>query len=178
MKKLARVFEYAVNALFAIAGITTIAMMVHVVADVSAKYLFNAPIWGTLETVAGYYMVVVVFLPLAYVARNEGHIIVELFTSRLRKRTVAGFEVIVGSLSFAFMCLFTWKTAQEALSRTIQGEVWDIADGSMVIWPSRWLLPIGAGMLTLCVLISLINNIRHVSSRTIELPDNATKVDP
>ena len=178
MKKLGRLLENAVNVLFALAGITTIAMMVHVVADVSAKYLFNAPIWGTLETVAGYYMVVVVFLPLAYVARGEGHIIVELFTSRLRKRTVAGLEVIVGSLSFAFMCLFTWKTAQEALSRTIQGEVWDIADGSMVIWPSRWLLPIGAGMLTLCVLTSLIGNIRHLLGGDSELSNNATRPNP
>ena len=163
MKKLELGLDYATNISFAVAGIATIVMMVHVVADVSGKYLFNSPIWGTLETVSGYYMVMVVVLPLAYVARNEGHIIVELFTSRLPKRAIAGVEVTVGCLSFGFMSLLTWKTAQEAWFRTIQGEVWDIADGSMIIWPSRWLLPIGAGVMTLCVLFQLIQNIKYVS---------------
>jgi TRAP-type C4-dicarboxylate transport system permease small subunit len=165
MQKSERFLVHVSNALFVVAGITTLAMMVHVVADVSAKYLFNAPIWGTLETVSGYYMVILVFLPLGHVVRNEGHIIVELFTGRLSARSIAGLETVVGCLSFAFMCLFTWKTGEEALFRTFQGEVWDIADGSMIIWPSRWVLPIGAGIMTCLLLFEIIRNIKRVSKK-------------
>ena len=65
------------------AGILIILMMIHVAVDVFCRIVLNAPLYGTLEIVAGYYMVAVVFLPLAYVSGGEGHIFIELFTSKL-----------------------------------------------------------------------------------------------
>ena len=165
MRKLEKLLERPIYWLFALAGFVTIAMMLHVVADVFSKHFFNTPIWGTLETVSGYYMVIVVFFPLAYVARTEGHIIVELFTRNLPPRKLARLDGVIGIITFLFMLLFTWLTGEEAIRRTIQGEVWDIADGNMIIWPSRWVLPIGAAAMTAYVLIRVIKDFRQAADK-------------
>ena len=165
MRKLEKLLEQPINALFWLAALVTIIMMLHVVADVVGKQFFNTPIWGTLETVSGYYMVIVVFLPLAYVARTEGHIIVELFTRNLPPRKLARLDGAIGIVTLLFMGLFTWLTGLEAVTRTIQGEVWDIADGNMIIWPSRWVLPIGAAIMTAYVLIRVIKDFRQAAGK-------------
>ena len=165
MRKLEKLLEQPINWLFWLAALVTIVMMLHVVADVIGKQFFNTPIWGTLETVSGYYMVIVVFLPLAYVARTEGHIIVELFTRNLPPRKLARLDGAIGIVTLLFMGLFTWLTGLEAVTRTIQGEVWDIADGNMIIWPSRWVLPIGAAIMTAYVLIRVIKDFRQAADK-------------
>ena len=78
MSFLARLLDKSTDATSAIAGVFVVVMMLHIVADVLAKWLFNYPIVGTLEIVANYYMVALIFLPLAYVQRAGGHIIVEV----------------------------------------------------------------------------------------------------
>ena len=55
-------------------------MAVHVIADVSARYLFNQPLPGTIEIVSLYYMVAVIYLPVAYVQSRRQHIVVTQFT--------------------------------------------------------------------------------------------------
>ena len=165
MRKLEKLLEQPINWLFWLAALVTMIMMLHVVADVIGKQFFNKPIWGTLETVSGYYMVIVVFLPLAYVARTEGHIIVELFTRNLPPRKLARLDGAIGIVTLLFMGLFTWLTGLEAVTRTIQGEVWDIADGNMIIWPSRWVLPIGAAIMTAYVLIRVIKDFRQAADK-------------
>ncbi len=67
METIRKLIERPANWLIAFACFVTIVMMFHIVADVFAKYAFNSPIEGTIETVAGYYMVAVVFFPFAYV---------------------------------------------------------------------------------------------------------------
>lgn len=165
MRKLEKLLERPINALFWLAAIVTIIMMLHVVADVIGKQFFNTPIWGTLETVSGYYMVIVVFIPLAYVSRTEGHIIVELFTRHLPPRKLARLDGIVGIVTLLFMGLFTWLTTLEAIGRTVQGEVWDIADGNMIIWPSRWMLPIGGAAMTAYLLFRVIKDFRQAAGK-------------
>ncbi|MDP6645502.1 MAG: TRAP transporter small permease subunit, partial [Rhodospirillales bacterium] len=80
MRKLEKLIDSPSNWLVAVAGISTMMMMLHVTTDIVTKFVFNYQIEGTIEFVASYNMVIIVFLPLAYVAAHEGHIIVELFT--------------------------------------------------------------------------------------------------
>src|SRR3546814_16577296 len=65
-----------------------LAMVLHIVADVMARYLFNQPLAGTIEVVSNWYMVGVAFLPLAYVQWHREHLIVELFTQNSSARTL------------------------------------------------------------------------------------------
>lgn len=80
MNSLDRMLRIPIDAAAVIAGLSIIVMMMHIVADVTGRYLLGTPISGTTEIVSGYYMVAAVFLPLAYVARTEGHIAVELYS--------------------------------------------------------------------------------------------------
>jgi hypothetical protein len=55
------------NLLLAIGAAIITLMALHVIADVSCRYLLNQPLPGTIEIVSLYYMVAVIYLPLAYV---------------------------------------------------------------------------------------------------------------
>lgn len=136
-------------------------MMLHISADVAARLLLNAPIDGTLETIEYYYMVMVVFLPFGYVTRGEGQIIVELFTRAMAPRSLARLEVLVGLVTLVFMGLFTWNTADEAVTKTLLGEFREMGDKSYVVWPSRWILPAGCAVMMLAVVLRLGEDIRR-----------------
>lgn len=138
----------------------TILMMLHIVADVVAKHFFNSPLEGTIETVAGYYMVAVVFLPFAYVAYTEGQIIVELFTRGLSLRNQMRLDGFLGIATFIYMAIFSWKTIEEAVFRTAQLEIWETGTSEIPIWPSRWIIAIGCLVMTAYVLYRLIRDFR------------------
>ncbi len=160
MDTIRRLIERPANWLIAFACAVTVVMMLHIVADVFAKYAFNAPIEGTIETVAGYYMVAVVFFPFAYVACTEGHIVVELFTRGLSKLTLKRLDGIIAIATFLYLAVFTWKTVEEAVLRTAQLEIWETGTSMIPIWPSRWLIPIGCGVMAAYVLYRLIRDLR------------------
>ena len=52
-------------------------MMMHVTVDAAGRTLFNHPFAGTTEIVSAYYMVAVAYLPWAWIARNDQHIVAE-----------------------------------------------------------------------------------------------------
>jgi TRAP-type C4-dicarboxylate transport system permease small subunit len=160
VEKIRKLIERPADALVALACLISIMMMLHIVADVFAKYLFNSPIDGTIEWVASYYMVALVFFPLAYVAYDEGHIIVELFTRRLSPGKLLRLDGIVAIVTFAYMAVFTWKTAEEAVFRTAQLEIWETGSQNIPVWPSRWMIPIGCGVMAAYVLYRLVRDLR------------------
>ena len=111
------------DALAAVAGVLILVMMVHVTADVFGRLAFSAPINGTLEIVAGYYMVAVVFLPLAHVSRGEGHIFIELFTRKLPFRVRSWMDAGAAVLTFGYIAVMAWQCAIEAIIQTEGGEL-------------------------------------------------------
>ena len=160
MGKLGRLINGPSSLLANLSMVVVTIMMVHVVADVSMKYLFNSPIHGTLEIVAAYYMVAVVFLPLAHATRHGGQIIVELFTRGMSVRNVRRLDGAVGVLGAAYLAMFTWQTFNEAVRRTRGGEMWETAEDLVAVWPSRWLLPLGFAIASLYLLHRAIEDLR------------------
>ena len=130
-----------------------ILMMLHIVIDVAGKYLLNAPIPGTIEIVSAYYMVGVLFLPLGEVARRRDHIYVELFTRGLSPRALTRLDRAIAFVGAASMGLVAWLTTLEAIDKTQRGEMWETADSLITIWPSRWILPVGAAVMAIYMLI-------------------------
>lgn len=143
-----------------IGGIAMVLMMLHIVADVVTKYLFNDPIDGTTEIVAAYYMVAVVFLPVAYVTIMEGQLIVELFTGWMSNRLLSLLNGFAGFVSLAYLLFIVYYTGAEAVRRTIEGEAWETSVELVAVWPSRWMLPIGLAAMALYVLIEAVRNLR------------------
>jgi TRAP-type C4-dicarboxylate transport system permease small subunit len=159
------------NFLAAVAAFLIVLMMFHVTFDVIGKFFFNQPIEGTIEYVAAYYMVGIIFLPLAYVSRGEGQIRVDLFTQKLTGRKLGILEGIVGLCTLLYLGVFVWRTTISAVEKTIQGEMWESSVDYVAVWPSRWFLPVGTAVMTLFVLIRVFQNFQG-KTRPIVYTDN------
>ncbi|MGX1306366.1 TRAP-type C4-dicarboxylate transport system permease small subunit [Amorphus suaedae] len=153
-----------------VAGVTVLLMMLHVTTDVLTKYLLNMPIVGTLEIVSHYYMVAAIFLPLAAVERRRGHLFVELFTAKLAPRAILGLDAMGCLLGVIFAGSITWMSTIEALRRTRSGEIIDAVYYTIPIWPTRWLVPLGAGLLALMWLLHGVIYLRRIGERNPEVP--------
>lgn len=144
--------------LMLIGGIALVLMMTHVFADVLGKNLFNAPVPITLEMASAYYMVAVVFLPMAMVERNNGHINVELLYSALPRAGRRLLELIGNLLGFIFFALMTWRTWLTAVKKFEDSEFL-MGEYSVIIWPSRFLVPIGIGLITVLLILKTIRSV-------------------
>jgi hypothetical protein len=57
--------------------------------------------------------------------------------------------------------LLTWYNAVEAWRRTVEGEVWEISAGYLIVWPARWVVPLGCGVMGAYI---LLRSLRQLSS--------------
>lgn len=151
---------WGARALIGLAALNLVAMMVHVIADVVMKYMFVAPIPGTAEIVAYYYMVAAVFLPLPMVELGNKAISVDLFWMRYPgwMQRVTLFSAYL--LTVAFFVILARQTGIDAMRAYAKG---DLVEGivPVLIWPGRFMLPASfwfaagvAGLRALQVLVS------------------------
>lgn len=155
MRGIESIIHKTASVLAVIGGVAIMGMMGLIVADVAMKYLFNDPIDGTTAVVAAYFMVALVFLPLAYVTRTSGHLYVELFTQNLSERGRRPLYIVNGVLILAYLVFIIIFTTIEAVRRTAEGEAWETAADLMAVWPSRWLLPLGLAAMVVVVAVNL-----------------------
>ena len=130
-----------------VGGVAVLLMMLHVSADVLCKYLFNLPIVATLEIASNYYMVAVVFLPLAVIEREGSHIYVEVFTAGLRTRAQAVLDVGAMLLATFYVAALFVTSVEVAIQKTSINEIWFAMYFDLSIWPARWLIPAGCLLL-------------------------------
>ncbi len=145
--------RHAANGLSILGGVALVAMLVHINLDVIGRFVFDRPIPMTTEIVSYYYMVAVVFLPLAAVECHDKHIVVELLSQNL---SVKGAMITVGFGSLvaaAYFAALTWRTGQEALAKFQIGE-YALGAATLVTWPTRFLVPIGCFVLVLALILS------------------------
>ncbi len=135
-----------------IAAIALVAMMLHVNIDVLGRYLFNAPLPMTTEVVSAYYMVAVVFLPLAAIEWSDGHISVEIISQFIGETPQRFLMLATGLVAAAYFAGITWRTWLVAIRKF---EVGEFITGVAVlsIWPTRFLVPLGCGLIVLVLLI-------------------------
>ncbi|WP_420391500.1 TRAP transporter small permease subunit [Acuticoccus sp.] len=158
------------NLVMAVAGVALTLMMVHVTADVVGKYFFNAPVPMTLELVSAYYMVGVVFLPLMSVERINGNIQVELIAAVLPPLAQRLLDILAYVLSAGFfgaLTLYTWRVAVDKF------EVGEFIMGSysVITWPSRFIVPVGAGLVSMLLVLKLVRAIARLARGDTSLPE-------
>ena len=143
-----------------IAGATAIAsMMVITTADVVMRKAFHSPVRGSYELVSLLF-VGVVFLGLAYAQSRNEHIQISVLYDRLPLRLRRPIQGLILVLSLGIFGIITWYSAITAVW------AWQIGDtilGSMQVltWPSRVLVPLGAGLLSLRLLVQLVRLLRR-----------------
>lgn len=165
-----RALDVLTNIFTTIACLFVIVMMLHVCADIVMRGLFHAPLFGTIEIVSAYYMVALAFLPIAWISRMRGHIIVELFTSHLAPRRIRLIDGLAGLVTLVYVATFCWQVIHTAIDKTAIGEAWESASGQIPIWPSRWLIPAGFLMMSAYVLIQVFHDLRAARQSDTVVP--------
>jgi TRAP-type C4-dicarboxylate transport system permease small subunit len=165
MQRLLKLINYPIDLTFWIGIVAGVLMMLHVSADVAARTLLNNPIEGTTETAAGYYMVAIAYLPWAWLARNDAHIRVEMFTSFAPRRFVEWLDIVVKVAMVVFLSLFVWRTTVRAIDQMRAGEVWQAGTSYISIWPSRWVLPVAGGLMALYLVLRIVADLEAALRR-------------
>ncbi|MEW5423487.1 TRAP transporter small permease [Amorphus sp. 3PC139-8] len=160
MSVIKRIFDRVVDAAAWIAGIATVLMMFHVTADVIARTFFHAPLTGTLEIVANYNMAALAFLPLALIARERGHIFVELFTGWMEPNPRAILDGFVAIVTTVYIAVFTWKAFEVAVDKTRIRDAKEAGFGFVEVWPGRWLVFVGFGLMLIYVTYYMVRDLR------------------
>ncbi len=134
------------RAIVLVGGLIILVATLHVAADVILKYLFAAPIPGTIVWVSNYYMVAIVFLPLVSAELRSQHIAVDLWP-----RVSPGLDRfalrLTWALSAAVHGLLAWNTWRDAVRKFEEGEFVLDQGGTVITWPGYFLLPIGFALI-------------------------------
>lgn len=128
-------------------------MAAHITLDVVTRYFFVKGVPGTLETVSFYYMVFVVFLPLAYVETRNENITVDVFVQRLPRLVQLYIYIFACFVGFVYFGILFYQSFLDAV-RSTQSLETAMANFKFYLWPSRWALPIG--FLAMC--LAILNN--------------------
>lgn len=143
-----------------LAAAALILMMLHVTADVVGKYVFNSPLAGTAEIVAGYYMIATVFLPLAYVEAHDQPIVADVLFNLLGRRFQHAMLAVAYLASFTFYALLARYSWDVAMGAYRSGE-FVVAYGEIIVWPSKFLLPVGLACACLALVLKLVDLLRR-----------------
>ncbi|MGE0768707.1 MAG: TRAP transporter small permease [Hyphomicrobiaceae bacterium] len=141
----------AANILALFSGGALILMMLHINLDVAMRYIFSAPFANTIEIVSTYYIVAIVFLPLAIVEVLNAHICVEILAQHLPRRLYELLIAAVALVSAVYFATFTVRSLEDALQKYDVGEV-ALGNSQITVWPTRFYLPLGCGLLTLLLI--------------------------
>ncbi len=135
---------------YAVVGAVAVAlMMLHITADVVAKFVFNSPLPGTIAIVSQFYMVFATFLPLAMVERSNSHISVEIIVVNFPRRLQDVLAMLATSLGTIIFGLLTWRALIEA-GRKYRVGTFSYEDGYKILtWPTYYIVPAGTALLTL-----------------------------
>jgi TRAP-type C4-dicarboxylate transport system permease small subunit len=137
--------------------IMAIALTFHISAEVIARYIFNSPIPGTTEIVSKYYMVGLVFLPLAYTQLTGQQIRADVIPVLFGERAAFRLHLWNDGIVCLVAGMFAWRSALSAWGLTLLGERAQTPYFALLTWPSRWILPLGFGALCLVAGLQMIS---------------------
>lgn len=146
MEFIERVLGRVLDAVTFLGALAIFLMMTHITLDVAMRFLVNDPPPGTLIFVSRYYMVVVAFLSLAFAERRSAHISVEILSERLPSSLQNAFNVLGAALSATIFAMLAWRGFEDAVKKQEIGAFVLEQDVVIPIWPSYYLLPLGAGL--------------------------------
>jgi len=136
-----KIVEYISMGCLGYAFVCGLAMMFHIVTDVTCRYL-SIPIYGTYEIVCNWYMVAFFFMGLAYIELTRSHISVTMFTSRISKRWSIVYEIFGSVVMFVVFLIFGWYGLLSAID---DYKIGAFREGviRIITWPTAFYIPIG-----------------------------------
>ncbi|WP_370206283.1 TRAP transporter small permease [Pararhodobacter marinus] len=157
--RLRRAVDGLITLNLVVAGLALLAMLGHVVLDVILREI-HAPFSGTLEIVSFWYMVALVFLAVPVAQAHGHHIRVELFTAAVSPRVQQMLDLLVLAGCVVVLAIFVWVSTEEALRQTSRSAVVEAGTGTIIVWPTRWLVPFSMATTALICLLQGFDLIR------------------
>ncbi len=146
-----------------VGAIGILLMMVHVGADILSRNLMGRPIPATNEIVSRYYMVLIGFLPLAWVEQRRGMVAVEVLEWVLGPRGRRVSDLLVALIACGIYAALAWITWQTALSNWRSGSFVVVLNFRLPVWPTYFLLPVG---LALAAIVTLVRALEVLTGHT------------
>lgn len=155
-----------------ITGAVLILMMLHIAGNAILRTFFDAPIHGSNEIVAYWYMPILILLGLPVALARKEHISVTLVTGNLGKKSAKFFETF-GFFLGLIMCLgFTWYGFNEAMSKTAIKATAGVTD--LISYPAYFAVPLAFVLVALLYLVGIVNNVIGESRPSAPLPRTGT----
>lgn len=151
--------DWVNRATLVLATLFLILMALHVTLDVALRYFVGQSFPGTLEIVSFYYMVALVFLPLAYTERMGEHISVDVLVGRFPPAVQLALYLFAGVLGIIYFAMLGYQGYLDALYATASRET-AMANFTFYLWPSRWALPLGFTAVCLAIVANMLKAIR------------------
>src|SRR5690606_32816786 len=114
MKKINAWLERINQLITLVGGAAVVLMMVHVSLDFVFRFTLNRPLPGTISIVAHYYMIIAIFLPLAYVEQTKSSISIELISAYFppaMNRFLSGFTLLFISVTSYLIAYVSYDVA-------------------------------------------------------------------
>lgn len=144
-----RLLRVITNATALAAGAMICVMMFQVAIDVLLRYFFNSPLPATIVFVSNYYMLFVVFLPLAVPERTDAHVSVGIVTERLPESWQKHLRGWVNPFCAAIYFAIAWASWGDAMHK-FRSSARVIESGlSIQIWPGYFVVPLGCSLIGL-----------------------------
>ncbi|WP_077212149.1 TRAP transporter small permease [Bacillus dakarensis] len=144
-------------------------MMLLVTADVTGRYFFNKPIAGQIE-ITEMFMVLSIYLGMAYTQREKGHVGMDLFVNKVLRGTanrISNFLVLILSL------IINLLIAYYSFTRTIT--TYQQGGESMYLGIPMWPLPlfVSIGSIVLCLRLIYESKESITKDPTVETYDQS-----
>ncbi|HEU5321149.1 MAG TPA: TRAP transporter small permease [Methylomirabilota bacterium] len=131
-------------------------LMFYVTAEVTMRYLFNAPLPGHLEATQ-LLIAPAVFLALSWVQARRGHVGMDLLHERLPARAQAAVDCVLLAIALVTFAAITWFAWDSTLS------AWEIDDvtptANLRTWWSKLAVPLGAALLCVRLVMQLLESL-------------------
>jgi TRAP-type C4-dicarboxylate transport system permease small subunit len=145
-----------IERLFDVVAVILIAsIMVIATADVAMRYVFNSPFSWTYDLISMYLMVALFYLVLSSTFADNGHIRVDLFSRHMPPTVQRAFEILIDLSALGLFLMITYAGASRGLA-AYQSQ--DVAAGYIPwpTWPSIAMVPIGAGLMVIRMLLHIL----------------------
>jgi len=144
-----------------LSGMVIVVMMVMITGDAVGRK-FGFPVPGGLEFSEAM-MVAIVYLSLMAVQRHRENVFVSIATHKLSRRATALLDTVTSFLALVLFAIFTWIALEKALEAFSIRE-YRVAAITVPIWPFRFFIPFGLGLLCLQMAATVVQNWRSFRS--------------
>lgn len=141
-------------------------IMVLTFCDVIGRYVFNAPIVGTVE-VTELLMGMMVYLGVGFTTHARGHIRVDIVIDRLPPRVQAVLDALTLTISIVLVsvvCWHLWIKAGETVDKNDLTQIWE-----WPVWPAAYVMAAASLLMVTSMMLQLGQTLRDFS-RDAETP--------